>query len=193
VFAIGRNHPKLREALTAVLAVDLPNLVQMHVSPLAGILPRACCGTRCICKRSFSPTPVRSCRSVVNGDPYFRDGFGPLPPHCAMVPFNDLPRSRDGDPCARVQKPSASGCSSRGRGTEFVVIWLRLSLRSTRTLHFRASNTRVAGGSRTSEPSTVVAHTLWAILSVNAHFTFRCSSALGQTAELLGTQRHDRI
>jgi ornithine--oxo-acid transaminase len=38
VFGIGRNHPKLREALTAVLAADLPNLVQMDVPPLAGIL-----------------------------------------------------------------------------------------------------------------------------------------------------------
>jgi ornithine--oxo-acid transaminase len=38
VFGIGRNHPKLRDALTGVLAADLPNLVQMDVSPLAGIL-----------------------------------------------------------------------------------------------------------------------------------------------------------
>src|SRR5271170_1364556 len=38
VFGIGRNHPKLRAALTAVLAADLPNLVQMDVPPLAGIL-----------------------------------------------------------------------------------------------------------------------------------------------------------
>jgi ornithine--oxo-acid transaminase len=38
VFAIGRNHPKLREALKNVLDADLPNLVQMDVSVLAGIL-----------------------------------------------------------------------------------------------------------------------------------------------------------
>ena len=38
VFGIGRNHPKLRAALTSVLAMDFPNLVQMDVSPLAGIL-----------------------------------------------------------------------------------------------------------------------------------------------------------
>src|SRR5471030_1797683 len=38
VFGIGRNHPALREALTGVLAADLPNLVQMDVSPLAGVL-----------------------------------------------------------------------------------------------------------------------------------------------------------
>src|SRR3984957_19057686 len=38
VFGIGRNHPKLRDTLTSVLAADFPNLVQMDVSPLAGIL-----------------------------------------------------------------------------------------------------------------------------------------------------------
>src|SRR5919198_3174669 len=38
VFAIGRNHPRLRDALKSVLDGDLPNLVQMDVSALAGIL-----------------------------------------------------------------------------------------------------------------------------------------------------------
>src|SRR6267142_5960460 len=38
VFAIGRNHPKVRDALKSVLDSDLPNLVQMDVSALAGIL-----------------------------------------------------------------------------------------------------------------------------------------------------------
>jgi len=38
VFGIGRNHPRLREALTNVLAGNFPNLVQMDVSPLAGLL-----------------------------------------------------------------------------------------------------------------------------------------------------------
>ena len=38
VFAIGRNHPTLREALKSVLDSQLPNLVQMDVSTLAGIL-----------------------------------------------------------------------------------------------------------------------------------------------------------
>src|SRR5580765_8014428 len=38
VFAIGRNHPVLRETLKSVLDSDLPNLVQMDVSGLAGIL-----------------------------------------------------------------------------------------------------------------------------------------------------------
>ena len=38
VFAIGRNHPTVREALTAVLDSELPNLVQMGVSALSGVL-----------------------------------------------------------------------------------------------------------------------------------------------------------
>src|SRR6201989_1136222 len=38
VFAIGRNHPTVREALKSVLDSDLPNLVQMDVSVLAGVL-----------------------------------------------------------------------------------------------------------------------------------------------------------
>ena len=38
VFAIGRNHPMVREALTAVLDSELPNLVQMGVSARSGVL-----------------------------------------------------------------------------------------------------------------------------------------------------------
>src|SRR5262249_41664926 len=38
VFALGRNHPAIRGALKSVLDADLPNLVQMDVSTLAGLL-----------------------------------------------------------------------------------------------------------------------------------------------------------
>jgi ornithine--oxo-acid transaminase len=38
VFALGRNHPVLRKALISVLDSQLPNLVQMDVSTLAGVL-----------------------------------------------------------------------------------------------------------------------------------------------------------
>src|SRR3984885_216715 len=38
VFAIGRNHPRVREARKSVLDAELPNLVQMDVSTLAGVL-----------------------------------------------------------------------------------------------------------------------------------------------------------
>jgi Aminotransferase class-III len=38
VFALGRNHPAMREALKGVLDVELPNLVQLDLSALAGVL-----------------------------------------------------------------------------------------------------------------------------------------------------------
>ena len=38
VFAIGRNHPTVRDALKAVLESELPNLVQLDVSTLSGVL-----------------------------------------------------------------------------------------------------------------------------------------------------------
>jgi ornithine--oxo-acid transaminase len=38
VFALGRNHPKIVEALQEVLTAELPNLVQLDASVLAGIL-----------------------------------------------------------------------------------------------------------------------------------------------------------
>src|ERR1700741_1478753 len=38
VFAIGRNNPKVHDALRQVLDLELPNLVQMDVPTLAGVL-----------------------------------------------------------------------------------------------------------------------------------------------------------
>src|SRR3974390_555974 len=38
VFAVGRNHPTVRQALSAVMEAELPNLVQMGVSALSGVL-----------------------------------------------------------------------------------------------------------------------------------------------------------
>ena len=38
VFALGRNHPVIRDTLKRVLDSDFPNLVQMDVSALAGDL-----------------------------------------------------------------------------------------------------------------------------------------------------------
>src|SRR5260370_34535205 len=37
-FAIGRNHPALRTSLKSVLDSDLPNVVQLDLSTLAGVL-----------------------------------------------------------------------------------------------------------------------------------------------------------
>jgi ornithine--oxo-acid transaminase len=120
VFGIGRNHPKLREALTSVLAADFPNLVQMDVSPLAGILAERLLqytpyldkvfftnsGAEAVeasmkfarkatgrdglvyCKHAFHGLSYGALS--LNGDDNFREGFGPLLPHCSEVPFNDL-------------------------------------------------------------------------------------------------------
>lgn len=40
VFAIGRNHPTVIQALTEVMSLELPNLVQMEVSLLSGLLAK---------------------------------------------------------------------------------------------------------------------------------------------------------
>jgi ornithine--oxo-acid transaminase len=120
VFGIGRNHPKLREALTSVIAGDLPNLVQMDVSPLAGVLAErllryipflekvffANSGTEAVeaaikfSRRATGRTGLVYCAHAfhglsygalsLNGDTIFRDGFGPLLPDCFEIPFNDL-------------------------------------------------------------------------------------------------------
>jgi len=41
VFNIGRNHPAVKQALTDVLDLDLPNMVQMDCSLLSGVLAEA--------------------------------------------------------------------------------------------------------------------------------------------------------
>ena len=120
VFAIGRNHPYVREALTSVLDSDLPNLVQLDVSTLAGILAeRLLKYTPYLDKVFFSNSGAESVEAAIkfaraatrrqaivycdhafhglsygslsiNGDSTFRDGFGPLLPDCHPIPFNDL-------------------------------------------------------------------------------------------------------
>src|SRR6187200_914378 len=119
-FAMGRNHPALRQALKSVLDADLPNLVQLDVSTLAGVLAEhllkyvpyldkvffANSGAECVeaaikFARGATGRPgIVYCSHAfhglsygalsVNGDPVFRSGFGPLLPNCVEVPFNDL-------------------------------------------------------------------------------------------------------
>ena len=121
VFAIGRNHPALREALTSVLDAELPNLVQMDVSTLAGVLAErllqrvphldrvffANSGTESVeaaikFARAATGRPgIVYCDHAfhglsygalsLNGDDIFREGFEPLLPDCIPIPFNDLP------------------------------------------------------------------------------------------------------
>jgi ornithine--oxo-acid transaminase len=120
VFGLGRNHPVVRDALKKVLDSDFPNLVQMDVSPLAGILAerllryvphlekvffansgtesvetsikfaRAATGRAGIVYCSHAFHGLTYGSLSVIGDEIFRSGFGPLLPGCIEVPFNDL-------------------------------------------------------------------------------------------------------
>jgi ornithine--oxo-acid transaminase len=120
VFALGRNHPKIREVLKGAMDADLPNLVQMDVSVLAGILAErllkyvpsmekvffANSGTEAVeaaikfARSATGRSGIVYCSHAfhgltygplsLNGDKIFRDGFGPLLPDCIAVEFNDL-------------------------------------------------------------------------------------------------------
>jgi ornithine--oxo-acid transaminase len=120
VFAVGRNHPALREALKSVLDAELPNLVQMDVSPLAGLLAeqllafvpyldkvffansgseateaaikfvRAATGRPGLVYCDHAFHGLTNGSLSLNGDGIFRTGFEPLLPQCRVVPFNDL-------------------------------------------------------------------------------------------------------
>jgi ornithine--oxo-acid transaminase len=120
VFALGRNHPTVKEALKSVLDSDLPNLVQLDLSTLAGILAErlighvpyldkvffANSGTECV-EAAIKFTRAATGRAGIlycdhayhgltygslslTGDRNFREGFGSLLPDCLSVPFNDL-------------------------------------------------------------------------------------------------------
>jgi ornithine--oxo-acid transaminase len=120
VFAVGRNHPVLRDALKSVLDSELPNLVQLDVSTLAGVLAerllkrvpyldkvffansgaeavetaikfaRAATGRPGIVYCEHAFHGLTNGALSLNGDTIFRDGFEPLLPDCIRVPFNDL-------------------------------------------------------------------------------------------------------
>jgi ornithine--oxo-acid transaminase len=120
VFSIGRNHPVVGRALKDVLDAGMPNLVQLDIGLLAGLLaeqlsqrasdlPRVffCnSGTEAVeAAVKFARSATRRSKVVfcenafhgltygalsLNGDAMFRDGFGPLLPDCIRVPFNDL-------------------------------------------------------------------------------------------------------
>jgi ornithine--oxo-acid transaminase len=120
VFGVGRNHPVVRDALKQVLDAELPNLVQMDVSALAGILAerllryvpgmekvffansgaesveaalkfaRAATGRAGIVYCSHAFHGLTYGALSLNGDKIFRNGFEPLLPECVEVPFNDL-------------------------------------------------------------------------------------------------------
>lgn len=119
VFAIGRNHPALRAVLIDVLKSDLPNLLQMDVSTLSGLLAEQLIrrvpflekvlfvnsGSEAVeaaiklARRATGRPGIVYCANAfhglsygalsLNGDENFREGFGPLLPGCAQIPFND--------------------------------------------------------------------------------------------------------
>src|SRR5215813_5909439 len=120
VFALGRNHPVVNDTLRKVLASDFPNLVQMDVSALAGVLAerllryvphlekvffansgtesvetslkfaRAATGRNGIVHCSHAFHGLTYGSLSVTGDEIFRSGFGSLLPGCVDVPFNDI-------------------------------------------------------------------------------------------------------
>ncbi|MFZ5789162.1 MAG: aspartate aminotransferase family protein [Pseudomonadota bacterium] len=121
VFALGRNHPTVIDALRQVLDARLANLVQMDVSLLAGLLAERLLarlpgmervffcnsGTEAVegaikfARQATGRSRILYCDHAfhgltygalsVNGDAVFRNGFGPLLPACDRVPFDDLP------------------------------------------------------------------------------------------------------
>jgi ornithine--oxo-acid transaminase len=120
VFAIGRNHPAVRDVLKRVLDADLPNLVQMDVSALAGVLAERLLQRVPYCEKVFFANSgteaveaaIKFARAATGrpglvhcshafhglsygsvslvGDDVFRQGLGPFLPDCIEVPFNDL-------------------------------------------------------------------------------------------------------
>jgi ornithine--oxo-acid transaminase len=120
VFAMGRNHPTIRAALASVLDAELPNLVQMDVSTLAGILAerllaympgmekvffansgaetveaaikfaRAATGRPSIVYCDHGYHGLTYGALSLNGDAIFRTGFEPLMPQTVKIPFNNL-------------------------------------------------------------------------------------------------------
>ncbi|HYI29276.1 MAG TPA: aspartate aminotransferase family protein [Bradyrhizobium sp.] len=120
VFAIGRNHPAVRDALKSALDADLPNLVQLDVPTLAGVLAEKLLSrTPYLDKTFFANSGAEAVEAAVkfarsatgrpgivhcdhafhgltygalslNGDDTFRAGFGPLLSDCVSIPFNDL-------------------------------------------------------------------------------------------------------
>jgi ornithine--oxo-acid transaminase len=120
VFALGRNHPKIRNALVSVLDGELPNLVQLDVSVLAGVLGEKLLErTPWLDKVFFANSGTESVEAAIkfaraatgrggvvhcahsfhgltygslsmNGDEIFKKGFGPLLPSSKEIPFDDL-------------------------------------------------------------------------------------------------------
>ena len=120
VFAIGRNHPHVAAALKSALDAELPNLVQLDVSPLAGRLAErllkrapwlqkaffANSGAEAVeagikfARAATGRSAIVHCENSFHGltygalsavgEPLYRNGFGPTLPHFHEIPFDDL-------------------------------------------------------------------------------------------------------
>jgi ornithine--oxo-acid transaminase len=116
---IGHNHPVVRRALTDVLAESLPNLIQLDIPLLSGLLAEALVKripwldmvffansgseaieaalkfARCVTKRPRILYADHSYHGLtygalsVTGHAMWRQGFEPLLPETMAVPFND--------------------------------------------------------------------------------------------------------
>jgi ornithine--oxo-acid transaminase len=138
--SLGHNHPDVRDTLHATLDAGLIDGVQIHYSPLAGMLAEALTerlpgaldavffastGAEAVdsamkfaraatgrerfisCENSFHGVTLGPLSLV--GDEFFKEGFGPLLPGCARVPFGDLDaleaELRSGDVAAFIVEP----------------------------------------------------------------------------------------
>ncbi|HXT08850.1 MAG TPA: aspartate aminotransferase family protein [Roseiarcus sp.] len=120
VFAIGRNHPHVAAALKSALDAELPNLVQMDVPPLAGLLAeRLLARAPWLQKAFFANSGAEAVEAAIKfaraatgragivhcqhsfhgltygalsavGETLYRDGFGPVLPGFREIPFDDL-------------------------------------------------------------------------------------------------------
>ena len=116
---IGHNHPVVRKALTEVLGESLPNLIQLDIPLLSGLLAEALVKripwldmvffsnsgseaieaalkfARCVTRRPRILYADHSYHGLtygalsVTGHAMWREGFGPLLPETKAVPFND--------------------------------------------------------------------------------------------------------
>ena len=116
---IGHNHPVVRRALTDVLGESLPNLIQLDIPLLSGLLAEALVKripwldmvffansgseaieaalkfARCVTKRPRILYADHSYHGLtygalsVTGHEMWREGFDPLLPETKAVPFND--------------------------------------------------------------------------------------------------------
>lgn len=134
VFTIGRNHFGVREALKDLLDAELPNLVQLDLPVLAGLLAkRLLTYTPYLDRVFFTNSGAETVEAAIklaraatgrnglvhcggafhgltygalslNGQAAYKEGFGPLLANSVEIPFDDL----DALDCALQQRSAAA-------------------------------------------------------------------------------------